>query len=323
MRSKKRSDLYVKKQFYFTIISSVMNTGKLPSEKKTGVSKQARNPYIKRLKLDGVIHKRGYGVWEVDQKKAEDFLMQKEVKRSKKCTLGVSTNVPPKNLPIRGHNYQIKLHIRDSIELKKILIRKYNGKYINKGGTARILLYDRIIWINKNSIIVHFKPSESIFADSASDASKSAIYEFRRTIRRIENDIGRMLWINKEYQIEILRAEYANINNELAKDFNRRQDKLKVIDNGKCWLLIDNSFNLNECETVGMNSEINMDGVVMPFFNDIKRQFEREGKPVLFSDLLGMQLRTQEQLYSVSQVLASQYKPADDGRNSKLNNYIG
>jgi len=323
MRSAKEVKKTRSKNFYLCIISSIKSHGKLPVCSDLGISKQALNYYVRKLKIDERIEKLGYGVWRVNERKETIVEQPLEVKI---CTLGGYTNVQQrtsKKNNIRGHNFQIKLLLKRGIDIIGMTKRRYEGNFINKGGTYRIKIDDRIVWINRNSIIVHFKPSESFLGHSAVDTSKSAIYYFRAIIRRIENDVGRMLWINKEYQIEILRAEYANINNELARDFNQRQDKLQVFDNGKCWLLIDNSFKQDECETVGKNSEINMDGVVMPLFTDLKRQFERQGRPVLFSDLLELQLKTQDQLYSISQVLASQYKPIDDGNNSKLNNYIG
>jgi hypothetical protein len=67
-------------------------------------------------------------------------------------------------------------------------------------------------------------------------------------------------------------GEFAETNNELARDYNDRKDKLMVrgTEDNKVWLIVDNSFNLHEMETT--HSKFSMDDAikVTDHFNDIR-----------------------------------------------------
>ncbi len=88
--------------FYFSVIDYVKLQGKLPM---LPVSKQARNYYIRQLKIEGILIKLGYGTWGIDEDKASQFKQVKQVKKMPKASqiCLMKNKIISKN--IRGHGF--------------------------------------------------------------------------------------------------------------------------------------------------------------------------------------------------------------------------
>ena len=71
----------IDKNFYLYVIKYIKQHGKLP---QLGISKQAMNYHLKKLKALNIINKIGYGVWAVDSDKWEQFQFQEKVKNMPK-----------------------------------------------------------------------------------------------------------------------------------------------------------------------------------------------------------------------------------------------
>ena len=130
------------------------------------------------------------------------------------------------------------------------------------------------VWLNSSSIVVYFPKGLSFFGETAGDTEERAFFEIIDLMDNITSRLNVSLKINKSYHIKIFGKHQSNIGNTLAKVYNREGRTLKVSNKDGLWLLIDDSFNLNELETVGVtgnnDSTTDMDDVVMPFFNSLK-----------------------------------------------------
>jgi len=60
--------------------------------------------------------------------------------------------------------------------------------------------------------------------------------------------------------------------NALAQQYNESGEKLEIRNGKGLWFLIDNSFNLNEAETVHPGSAMTDNKKVQDFFNSLKAQ---------------------------------------------------
>ena len=117
---------------------------------------------------------------------------------------------------------------------------------------------------------------------------------------------------NGSLNVRRVRAEYAETNNELTKKLVEGSEYVRVFgDDGKQWLLFDNSHNLSEAETVHpVFARRDMGDVVQPFFNDLR------DNPVLLSDIMGLLDKVVEQNYETASglnVVVELLKPKNDG----------
>jgi hypothetical protein len=72
--------------------------------------------------------------------------------------------------------------------------------------------------------------------------------------------------------INLVNCHIAQVGNELAKEVNKEQIKVYTLDDGKLWLVIDNSFNLHELETLHPKTALpDMRDIVAPYFNDMRQ----------------------------------------------------
>jgi hypothetical protein len=88
-------------------------------------------------------------------------------------------------------------------------------------------------------------------------------------IQELENTLAISLKSSEGYQFKPRREHYSLIKNDLAIQYNKEGKKLNIRYKGETWFIIDNSFNLDEAETIGNNSMIDNLGV-QKFFNELK-----------------------------------------------------
>jgi hypothetical protein len=260
------------------IIFNLLKSGKTIKEicKQLDMTKYAISYHLRLLKESGSIKKIGYGVWET--------LIYQE-KQVKKIKVGHSNPfIKPyfenklKNKEIRGHGFRFRIRLPKlynwNRRIEFLEKNKIKFEVINKGFSQRIIFRDCKVWLSDHSIVVYFPKDLSFFGVSAKETEESAVFEIIEIMKGLDNLFHTSFKINKVYQIKIFGKHQANIRNALARMYNNDKRKLAVANSEGQWLLIDDSFNLNELETTGCNGKNDatkdMDDVIKPFFNSLK-----------------------------------------------------
>lgn len=265
MRIKNKRD---KLKFNLTVMDYLSKGMKAADvAKKLGMSKDRFSYHIKPLKVAGVIKQIGYGTWIVDPtryKQVEDTPAQGH------------THLSISSTSIRGHGFIFKLripklsnwHNRRAYLSKKDIKFKPIGQ--NWQGES-IVIYKFKVWLTHKSVVVYFPDYKYYMTSTARKAKQLAVYDFLRVIKRLEHLLNVDLSNKGGYKFKVSRQHYALIKNELARQYNQTKQKLFVIDNGNCWLTIDNSFNLDELELIDtVKAQIDTDDVISPFFNSLR-----------------------------------------------------
>lgn len=234
------------------------------------LKKQKVNYYLSTLKKSGCIKKIGYGVWEYIKEFEE-----KEVQKS--VVIGKNSGHTLKN-QIRGHGFLFKLSLpknfknwenRENI-LKELKI-KFDPYYV--GGVKRgqrLTAQNTKVALTDKSILINFP--ESYIRETATLAQKDAIAKFLRVVKSLERILRANFSEFGKYRFRVLRQHYALIKNSLArqyldKEYNNK--KLYVYSDRGLWLLIDNSYNLEELETVHKKTAVKDNKKVQDFFNGL------------------------------------------------------
>jgi DNA-binding Lrp family transcriptional regulator len=143
----------------------------------------------------------------------------------------------PNKIRLHGEEFNIKILYKDN--RYKELTKKTNLQIID-GNTVKLY---------RNSIKIY--SGQSFYADSPDKALYNSIPYWNRFLTRLEHDLKVILVKSRYQNIKIVKVHFAEINNEIAKDYEVSGDKLRLYarEDGKLWLQIDNSFNLHEMET--------------------------------------------------------------------------
>lgn len=229
--------------FYFSIFSYLkqgLNPAKI--SEKLSISKQKTNYYIRQLKNNGLIIKRGYGYWEI----------LKEVK-----TLTVYGNNLPKDY-VRGHGFVWRLYFPKEIRgydkrIERLQELDMHFKLVGAlKNVPRIKVLGRKIWLCKDHIRIFEKKDASFYGINAVEGRKKAFGEVLDIVRVIENKLGVSL---KPLNIETAKEHYALIKNDLAIDQNKKGIIWRISDQDGEWLLIDDSLEQGgELENIGKKS---------------------------------------------------------------------
>ncbi len=229
---------------------------------RRNTSFQAAYKTIKKLKEKGALNNRLEGVEKIE-----------------------GTFQPPTNqIRLHAQEFNIKLLFKD--QRYNELLDKSNIEYID-GNTIKLY---------SNSIEIY---SAHIFmGEDVQSATSKSIHYWNRFFIKLEDYFNVILMKNRYQNIKLVKAHYSEINNELAKDYEVKGDKIKIFtrDDGKLWFLIDNSFNLHEIETVHpKTSKQDMGDVIKPYFNDL-----RENKHFLPSEVVNMigQVTQNQQMFA-------------------------
>lgn len=257
------------------IIYSLIQKGRSPKDicSILKIKMSALSYHLRLLREAGSIRKIGYGVWE-----SIAWIEPKEVQKIKVGDLKTSKNLNFSDKRNRGHAFRFKIKIpklynwiNREVYLKK---KKIDYEIINKGYTHRIIFRGCKVWLNKESIVVYFPPGLSFFGKSAKDSEDRAVFEMIEIMRGLDNLFNTSFKINKAYRIRVFGKHHSNVKNGLARMYNDENRKLAVFNEDGQWLLIDDSFDLNELETIGNkgrnDATKDMDDVVLPFFNKLK-----------------------------------------------------
>lgn len=259
------------KNFYLVVLEHIKNNYyPVQIANKFNISKQSMNYYISILKRHGCIRKISQGAWL--------YLKEYEPKRVKKINIG-SLSQPILNSnknEVRGHAFMFHLkvpYIRNWNN-RRTYLDKHNIKYEKLYHGEKLLIKGRIVHLYSKSIIVYER--ESYISNLAKETKSLAIYHFLDIIKTVENQLKLSFEYKKKYQFKITREHYALMKNCMARQYNKEGKKLEVYNGKGLWLLIDNSFNLNEMETLKNRETVPNQAVldnegVQNYFNSHKR----------------------------------------------------
>ena len=257
---------------------------------KMGITMSTIQYHLSALKKQGLIHKAGYGTWEVlreptieeltprglsrvsspylpphrgSSNRSTAVLTQTELARftqdSVRAHAFVFTMQVPRNLRNWNNKMRVKFLETNSIPYKPLGIG---------GGGQRIIVKDRKTWLLNRSIIIYDKAS--YFAEEALQAKTTALATHLAIIKHIERLLHTSFQISGDYKFKVSRQHYALIYNALAKQYNESGEKLEIRTDKGAWFLIDNSYNMNEAETVHPTTAMSDNKKVQDFFNGVK-----------------------------------------------------
>jgi DNA-binding CsgD family transcriptional regulator len=222
---------------------------------------------------------------------------------------GVGMSSPIKEHPFRLHGQRFYIEILDKTEafLKKI----------NKIGKRIEFIEGNYVTYNENFIQIMAK--KDFWAETPLEAETQSLEYWTKFILKLEQKLKIVLLKDSYENIRYSKSgEFAETNNELARDFNNRKDKLQIrgTEDNKVWLIIDNSFNLNEMETT--HSKFSMDDSikVTDHFNDI-RDFPVM-RPKEISQIVGEISRNIEELSRQQAKMCNSQTNTNDQLNAVL-----
>lgn len=194
----------------------------------------------------------------------------------------------------RGHSKQpLKNMIRLHAEHYHINLVWCDGNYRSLVGKRvhRFSLDDNTVMCYRNCIEVY--SNSSFFGLTPDEADSKAMNYWSRFFSKLESKLKVVIVKNGSMNITRVRSEWAETDNELAKSSLRENQKIRVVgEDGKVWLIVDNSFNFKEIENVHPRTgKHDMQNIVQPFFNDL-----RNNEALLPSQLSKAVLDTQKQL---------------------------
>jgi len=175
------------------------------------------------------------------------------------------------------------------------LLKKSNEYEKIKEKSNMFKIDDNTIKLHNTSIEVY--SNNSFMGSTTKEATENSLKYWYRLFMRLEHDLKILIVKDRATNIKLVQNHYAETNNELAKDLNKKKEYIRIYarEDGKMWFEIDNSFNLNEAETTHpQTAEKDMRNIIQPFFNDL-----RNNKVLLPSELNEALLTTQKQINEI------------------------
>jgi hypothetical protein len=221
-------------------------------------------------------------------------------------------SVDVNQIRLHAEHFVVKILHSDMKKYKSILQR-----------SNRISLDGNTIELNKSCVEIY--SHKSFLGETPSEVDSIAMVYWFKQFRSIENDLGILLLKNRSCNIKRVNAHYSQTNNELAKTILKKKDQsVRLVgDDGKSWLIVDDSFNLIELETIHPETAKNdMEQVIQPFFNTLR------SNPTIIDDISKSIQVTQDQLQLLVQSqkqLIDFLTPKYPKTNSRLErgDYIG
>jgi len=224
------------KDFYLSICSYVKLHNKLPSAASIGLTKQALNYHLRKLKIEGIIQKVGYGTWEFNQKNQDRYNL-KQVKitpgdTSKQVTLFTSFGKI-----IRGHGMIVTFKIPKipNWDKREVYLERKNIKFKRIGSNWRgqsIKIRDFKVWLTPKNIVVYYPKGKSRYAETAEESERYLLYDITQVIKTTENLLKVSIKINGEYKFKVSKQHYAKIEDNLARHYRRTGEKLVIANKG-------------------------------------------------------------------------------------------
>jgi hypothetical protein len=163
---------------------------------------------------------------------------------------------------IRLHGQEWNVKILYKSERYDILREKSN----------RFIIDDNTVRLYKNSMEIYSAETLMFEAEDEQRATSLSFQYWNKIFKRLEHDLGIILIKNRCHNFKIVNSHYAEIDNELAKEYNKRKVILNIYgtDDGKLWFKIDNSWQLHEAETLHPERSKKDMTRVKALFNDIR-----------------------------------------------------
>ena len=168
---------------------------------------------------------------------------------------------------IRLHGQHFVIRILGKRPVYDALRRRSNLQYLN----------DCTVKLHKASIEVIASSGLSFFGESADHATAKSMTFWTRLFHRLESHLGVILLKARSQNIRSVSAHYARIRCGMAQEALDAGDRVHVFgrDDGKLWFTIDDSFKLEESETVHPETgQRDMADVIEPHLNDWREHAE-------------------------------------------------
>lgn len=251
--------------------------------KQRGVTRRAVYKVLSTLIKGGLIHKIGYGVYELTDKGIQ----------------GIHSLVALR-YKLRQHNLNFKIRILGSPrnwELRRNELRQmpyFNKTLKLKNNEQDLFNYGKLqIKTTTKSVIIKMP---TIYATDWESAILQAIGILEDNIYKIEKEFKISLIKDYKANITIISQEYARIQDALAKLYRKEGNRLYLTgEDGKIWLITDFSFSVDETEFIHPEKATDDIDAIAPFLNDLRknpttltdvRQHVGELQQVIQSDLV-------------------------------------
>lgn len=275
--------------WYLSIID-LLKSGTNPAAicAKLSIPKTTLQYHVSKLKAEGRLVKIGYGSWEwVD--------LPESTLKEVRTTSHVAIHKTPQQVrtfrtssqsdltrfkqdAVRAHAFVFTLRVPKGLrnwnnEGRTQFMTAHDIPYKPLGiggGGQRIIIKGRKVWLTNPSIIIYDK--SSYFAEEARKAKSKALATHISIIKHVERLLHTSFQIGSDYKFKVSRQHYALIFNALAQQYNESGEKMEIRTDKGVWFLIDNSYNMNEAETVHPSTAMTDNRKVQNFFNGLKEQ---------------------------------------------------
>ncbi len=246
--------------FYLAIINELKSTTNLNKiKKKLNLSKQNLGYYLRQLKEQGYIIKKGRGWYEPTDRSKNltkyDSILSKDISRGHAYIWNVEL---PKE--IKGWEKRIEILKQKDINFKLVGALRT---------TPRIKSLGRKVWLCNDHIRIFDTKKKSYYGETAIESRKQGFLELLDIIRVLENKLG---FFFRPFKYSFQREHYALIKNDLAIEHNKKGIIIKIKDETGEWLLIDDSLGEGgELENIGKRAfQTNIP--MQKWWNDNKKQ---------------------------------------------------
>lgn len=249
------------KKFELVLYNFIKENCRLPKEAKE--KKSLTSYYLKKLIDKGLIERASYAVWKVIK---EVQTSSNNLILSKATTMETS----PKNCRSHAYRFNVKLPYIYNWDKRAQFMDKHNIKYKQVSNGQIIKVRKHNVIVSKESINIVFKKGKYFIGNEPEINNGQAIIELNKTLTALERLLMANIKFGSSYQ---LQCHHANINNTLAKYYRERGiNKWSIQDSkGEEWLLVDNSFNLLELETINKTTSTkDYKIVVEPLMNTLR-----------------------------------------------------
>lgn len=139
---------------------------------------------------------------------------------------------------------------------------------------SKNLIYfdNNTVRLYRDSVEVYSAEHREWLAEDEQRATALSMRYWSSFFGQLEQRLHVILIKGMNTRIRQVNAHYAEINNELAKDANDRKVRISIFgtDDAKLWFKIDNSWQLNEAETLHSDRSKQDMQQIKRFFNDVR-----------------------------------------------------
>jgi hypothetical protein len=227
-----------------------------------------------------------------------------------------------------------------STKIKQIRLhgQEFNIKLIKKGSNySKLMTNSNTISIDDNTIRLYTNSIEiysgkSFFSEDVGKATSKSLQYWNRFFVRLESELDIIIVKNRHKNINLVKHHYAYTHNDLAKEMNEEDIRIRLYatEDNKLWFEIDNSWNLNEAETVHkQTAKQDMQNIIQPFFNDLRDNFKEEVPTISLilqsiNELSKQNLETAKGLNAVVKLMKlKEPQPTDSTENKIQVDYVG